>query len=449
MANTVIVNKMTAVHSSSNGTSIAFPDVCKTPIPPAGPVPIPYPNIAMSSDASKEVKKVKTDKGKLMGKGSKIKMSSGDEAGSAQGLVSSKIKGKAEFILYSFDVKAGGKNVCRLADPMQQNQGTANAAGPAVFQAPNVALGPQAEYCEKTNEKKEEQKNDQETNWGKAGVAEKHRPAFQEVADDFKLIIYVRWSNPLCTSKGWIPRGHRPKPHACFFAKTISGSNLGWVHEWYARTTARLAEKRTTLGKLAADEAAFPYAWVRAARRNRNVSRLQGVVLINQEGAPHHGMPLRASGKHGGLTDKDPAFNYAGKWITGDYDLYDIMGIGPDCERPDQTKNSFKQVKRELNTKMGWGGIQHGPQVQWCPRKKKGEPSNRNFPPHVKAALAAPDPAAVPPVDVGGRPIPVMAGEVLAVFPGGTVSLDSGRDVADALLCKGCASPAKKRAKKY
>ena len=185
MATTVIVNKMTVVHSSSSGTSIAFPDVCKTPIPPAGPVPIPYPNIAMSSDASKEVKKVKTDKGKLMGKGSNFKMSSGDEAGSAQGLVSSKIKGKAEFILYSFDVKAGGKNVCRLCDPMQQNQGTANTAGPAVFQAPNVALPPQAEYCEKTNDKKEEQKNDQKTNWDDAGVYSGQRSAFQEVADAY------------------------------------------------------------------------------------------------------------------------------------------------------------------------------------------------------------------------------------------------------------------------
>ena len=33
----------------SGGTTIAFPDVCKTPAPPAGPVPIPYPNTSSPS----------------------------------------------------------------------------------------------------------------------------------------------------------------------------------------------------------------------------------------------------------------------------------------------------------------------------------------------------------------------------------------------------------------
>ena len=55
---TVGVNKLSVVHKSSNGVSIAFPDVCKTPSP-AGPIPIPYPNIAKSSDTAKGTKKVK------------------------------------------------------------------------------------------------------------------------------------------------------------------------------------------------------------------------------------------------------------------------------------------------------------------------------------------------------------------------------------------------------
>ena len=41
---TVGVNFMSVVHKASNGVTIAFPDVCKTPTP-AGPIPIPYPNI--------------------------------------------------------------------------------------------------------------------------------------------------------------------------------------------------------------------------------------------------------------------------------------------------------------------------------------------------------------------------------------------------------------------
>lgn len=49
MANTVGVNKLSVVTRDSNGLTVAFPDVCKTPSP-GGPVPISYPNIARSSD---------------------------------------------------------------------------------------------------------------------------------------------------------------------------------------------------------------------------------------------------------------------------------------------------------------------------------------------------------------------------------------------------------------
>ena len=60
MPATVVVNSLTVVHKSSNGTSPAFPDVCKTPSP-AGPIPIPYPNIAMSSDTADGASTVKCD----------------------------------------------------------------------------------------------------------------------------------------------------------------------------------------------------------------------------------------------------------------------------------------------------------------------------------------------------------------------------------------------------
>ncbi len=88
---TVGVNKLSVVHKSSNGISPAFPDVCKTPTP-GGPVPIPYPNIAMSSDTAKGTKSVKVDGNPVCVKDSNFKMSTGDEAGSAGGgVVSGKI----------------------------------------------------------------------------------------------------------------------------------------------------------------------------------------------------------------------------------------------------------------------------------------------------------------------------------------------------------------------
>ena len=121
MAVTVGVNNLTVVHKSSNGVTIAFPDVCLTPAPPAPPIPIPYPNIAKSGDTAKGSKKVKCDGNPVCLKDSNFSTSVGDEAGANNGVASGKIKGKAEFINYSFDVKFEGKNVARALDLMLHN----------------------------------------------------------------------------------------------------------------------------------------------------------------------------------------------------------------------------------------------------------------------------------------------------------------------------------------
>ncbi len=123
MGATVIVNNLTVVHKSSSGMVTFMPDVCKTPAPPAPPIPIPYPNIAMSQDTAQGSKTVKMDGNPIMLKGSNFSKSTGDEAGSLGGLVSSTTKGKAEFINYSFDVKVEGKSVPRLGDLMLGNKG--------------------------------------------------------------------------------------------------------------------------------------------------------------------------------------------------------------------------------------------------------------------------------------------------------------------------------------
>ena len=121
MAQTVFANNRGIAHGSSNGMSIAFPDVCLTPSP-AGPMPIPYPNIAQSSDVSEGPTSVKVDGSMPATKGATYSKSSGDEAGSAGGVASGCNKGAAEFMLYSFDVKFDGKNVCRLGDPLLHNR---------------------------------------------------------------------------------------------------------------------------------------------------------------------------------------------------------------------------------------------------------------------------------------------------------------------------------------
>lgn len=120
MPSKVFANGMGLSHKKSGGKSPIFPDVCKTPSP-GGPVPLPYPNIGLSSDTDKGSKNVKIQGSPTMLKGSNFKKSSGDEPGSAGGVVSSKTKGKCEFSLYSFDVKIEGKNVCRMGDMMVHN----------------------------------------------------------------------------------------------------------------------------------------------------------------------------------------------------------------------------------------------------------------------------------------------------------------------------------------
>jgi hypothetical protein len=143
MAASVGVNKLSVVTADTNGTTIAFPDVCKTPSP-GGPIPIPYPNIARSSDTAKGTKKVKVEGKPVCVKDSNFSTSTGDEAGTAGGgVASSKTKGKAEFVNFSFDVQFEGKNVPRTFDLMLHND--KNTPPAPLLQGPVVALAKSGE----------------------------------------------------------------------------------------------------------------------------------------------------------------------------------------------------------------------------------------------------------------------------------------------------------------
>jgi hypothetical protein len=147
---TVGVNNLSVVHKDSNGVTPCFPDVCKTPTP-AGPVPIPYPNIAKSSDTSNGASTVTADGNPICVKDSNFMISTGDEAGSAGGgVVSNKIKGKAEFVNFSFDVTAEGKNVARAFDLMLHND--KNTPPFPVLQGPVIAMAQDKQTCFVCNE---------------------------------------------------------------------------------------------------------------------------------------------------------------------------------------------------------------------------------------------------------------------------------------------------------
>jgi len=118
---TINVNNMSLAHKGSNGICAAtIPDVCKTPSP-GGPVPIPYPNISMSSNLANGTTTVKADGMMIAVKGSEYSMSNGDNAGTVGGVASNTFMKEAKWILYSMDVKFDGKNACRLMDKMTCN----------------------------------------------------------------------------------------------------------------------------------------------------------------------------------------------------------------------------------------------------------------------------------------------------------------------------------------
>jgi hypothetical protein len=142
---TVGVNNLSVVHKGSGGVTIAFPDVCKTPTP-GGPVPIPYPNVAQSSDTADGANSVTADGNPICVKDSNFRISTGDEAGSAGGgVVSNKIKGKAEFVNFSFDVTAEGKNVARAFDLMLHND--KNTPPFPLLQGPIIAMSQAKQVC--------------------------------------------------------------------------------------------------------------------------------------------------------------------------------------------------------------------------------------------------------------------------------------------------------------
>lgn len=108
---------------ASAGQSIAqFPDVCLSP-PTAPPTPagapLPYPNTAKASDCAGGSKQVEI-RGQpvMLADHSYIRVSTGDEAGSAPGhnLITGVTRGRAYFASWSMNVKVEGQGVPRHLD---------------------------------------------------------------------------------------------------------------------------------------------------------------------------------------------------------------------------------------------------------------------------------------------------------------------------------------------
>jgi hypothetical protein len=125
----VFANGRSIVHSGDGQTNVAIaPDVCKTPTP-GGPVPVPYPNLARTSDLAQGTKRVKVEGNPAGVESSNLSTSTGDEPGAAGGVVSSKTKGKMTWVNKSLNVIFEGKAVVRFGDATLHNGNTSNTCG--------------------------------------------------------------------------------------------------------------------------------------------------------------------------------------------------------------------------------------------------------------------------------------------------------------------------------
>ncbi len=420
MPATVNGNKLTIVHASSTGIATMFPDVCKTPSP-AGPVPIPYPNVAQSSDTADGSSTVKVDGNPIMLKSSNYRMSTGDEAGAAMGVASNKIKGKAEPILYSFDVKVDGGNVFRLTDMMLQNCGSPANTPPGTNVQPPVVIVDVSQECKNVEEKYKEQAG-KGTSWGECGIIDEHRPVIQEVADQEHVEIYFRKTKGICGK--WIKTKHMPKPHSCLKGTTITPAHLPAVQVFLDSVKSGSADPMSTNQKY--DRFASAYLGI-IGIPEREDAKGNAVVIRPEKGS--------GRGVHSGRS-------YKPKWMTGDYDLFQVLYKGEKCKPVIDGEDKWNEIQRLINTRLEWDAIQHGPQAQWSPTPDELAPGVELFKmPELVSAIAKKTPGATTEVTFDPRrkkmqvidsPLTVVAGK------GNVVTLDGPQDVVDSLRCKGC-----------
>jgi Toxin PAAR-like domain/GHH signature containing HNH/Endo VII superfamily nuclease toxin 2 len=128
MGTAVFANQMSIACKADDGKSMAaMPDVCLSPpSPPAGPIPIPYPNTASASDTDKGSKTVQIGGKEVMLKDKSVfKTSTGNEAATksfGMGVVTHQIQGETSFVAWSMDVKFEGENVPRHLDLTMHNE---------------------------------------------------------------------------------------------------------------------------------------------------------------------------------------------------------------------------------------------------------------------------------------------------------------------------------------
>jgi hypothetical protein len=123
------------------GTDTAFPDVCLTPSP-AGPVPVPYPNIAMGPMAVPNVPNILFMGTPAHNLGTTIPMTNGDNAGLATGVASGTVMGPSRHLTGAFSILIKGMPASRMTSMSLQNNTTAPGCRVVPSQTKVLMLAP-------------------------------------------------------------------------------------------------------------------------------------------------------------------------------------------------------------------------------------------------------------------------------------------------------------------
>jgi Domain of unknown function (DUF4150) len=180
-----------------NKSIAAMADVCLSPpTPPAGPIPIPYPNFSEASDTSDGTKTVKIS-GEEVGKknSSNYKTSKGDEAATktlGMGVVTHQIQGKTYHSAWSMDVKVEDENVIRHLDLTTHNHASQPFNLAATVDVEKMAPGGSEEDCAELNKMNEEVRED----LSKAKRGRRKHKGKRKVANENTTITHGKFKCP-------------------------------------------------------------------------------------------------------------------------------------------------------------------------------------------------------------------------------------------------------------
>lgn len=154
MSHKVYAGGMAIAAKSGDNKSIArFPDVCMSPpAPPAGPIPIPYPDTSLSGALKQGTRTIK-----LAGQPAALAQQSyyqpstlGDEAATrawGMNVLTHQITGKTYFQSWCLDVIFEGKNVCRHLDITSSNHASPGSTTVPVPTGEDQAVAPEEDKC--------------------------------------------------------------------------------------------------------------------------------------------------------------------------------------------------------------------------------------------------------------------------------------------------------------